>query len=113
MQGRLAAVYISVDDVDLWVGGLAEDDVPGAMVGPLFFEILMTQFEALRDGDRFWYQIALAPEELDRVQDTRLVDIIRRNTGIGDEIGPDVFRLRGSAERPRPGPGGDRRPPRP
>ncbi len=113
VQERLAAVYASVDNIDLWVGGLAEADVRGAMVGPLFFEILKTQFVALRDGDRFWYQIALAPEALERVEDTRLADIIRRNTDIAEEIGPDVFRLRGSAEPPRPGPGGDRRPPGP
>ena len=113
VQRRLADVYSSVDNVDLWVGGLAEEDVPGAMVGPLFFEILKTQFEVLRDGDRFWYQIALTPDELDSVRRTRLADIIRRNTEVGDEIGADVFRVQGSAgpaERMR---GGDRRPPRP
>lgn len=63
------------------------------MVGPLFFEILKTQFEALRDGDRFWYQNALAPDQRDAVERTRLADIIRRNTDIADEIGPDVFRV--------------------
>lgn len=113
VQSRLASVYDSVEEIDLWVGGLAEDDVPGAMVGPLFFEILTTQFEALRDGDRFWYQIALLPEELDGVERTRLSDIIRRNTDIAEEISVDVFTVGDRDGPPRPGSGDNRRPPRP
>lgn len=112
IQSRLAEVYDSVDDIDLWVGGLAEDDVQGAMVGPLFFEILRLQFEVLRDGDRFWYQRALSPREIAAVEDTRLVDIIRRNTEITNEMGNDVFRIPGAPPRPAPGPGRNQRPPR-
>ncbi len=33
-QARLAAAYGSVDDVDLWVGGLAEDPLPGSAARP-------------------------------------------------------------------------------
>ena len=53
---RLASVYESVEDVDAWVGGLAEDHVRGAMVGEQWHRVLVDQFERLRDGDRFWYQ---------------------------------------------------------
>jgi hypothetical protein len=90
-QEQLAAAYTTVDDIDLWVGGLAEDHRPGAMVGELFFRILKRQFEALRDGDRFWYERALAPLDRLVVENTRLGDIIRRNTGIGSELGRNVF----------------------
>lgn len=91
MQQRLAAAYGSVDQVDVWVGGLAEDHLPGALVGELIGLVLATQFEALRDGDRFWYQNSLEGEELRRIEDTRLSDIIRRNTNIGAELQRDVF----------------------
>ncbi len=93
VQERLAAVYASVDDLDLWVGGLAEDPLPGSHLGPLFFTIVKEQFEALRDGDRFWYQRTLTGPERRQVESTRLADVIRRNTAIGREIPDDVFRV--------------------
>ncbi len=94
IQGRLATAYGEVDLVDLWVGGLAEDPVQGAHVGELFHSVIANQFEALRDGDRFWYERTLSARERRRVEGVRLSDIIRRNTEIGDEIQDDVFRVR-------------------
>lgn len=70
----------NVDDLDLWVGGLAEDHVRGASVGPLLYRILADQFTRLRDGDRFWYQRDLGPFELRMVQSTSLADVVRMNT---------------------------------
>jgi hypothetical protein len=94
LQRRLASVYASPDDIDLWVGALAEDHIGGAQVGELLYSIVKDQFEILRDGDRFWYQRALTPAELDKVKDVRLSDIIRRNTDIRNEIPDNVFRTR-------------------
>jgi hypothetical protein len=91
IQQRLADAYDSVDDIDLWVGGLAENHAPGALVGPLFHAIISEQFTALRDGDRFWYENVLSPEEIEEVENTTLADIIRRNTKIEDEIQDSVF----------------------
>jgi hypothetical protein len=79
--------------VDLWIGGLAEDHVRGAMLGPLFRAILISQFTALRDGDRFWYEKQLTPTERLRIDSTTLTDIIRRNTRIGREMPEDAFRM--------------------
>lgn len=93
IQSRLAAIYGVVDAVDLWVGGLAEDPLPSALVGELFLRIMKRQFEALRDGDRFWYARTLTRREIREVEGTRLSDIIRRNTEIGDEIPDDVFHV--------------------
>jgi hypothetical protein len=87
----LASVYASVDDIDLWVGGLTEDHVPGAMVGETILTIVADQFVRLRDGDWYWYERHL-PELLVRmVEAQKLSDIIRRNTDIGWEIQDDVF----------------------
>lgn len=95
---RLADTYNSVDDIDLWVGGLSEDAVNGGQLGALFQRIVVRQFKALRDGDRFWYERVFEGRELDRIRDTRLSDIIRRNTEIGRELADDVFHL-SSTER--------------
>ncbi|MCP5425299.1 MAG: peroxidase family protein [Gammaproteobacteria bacterium] len=97
IQTRLANAYGAVDDIDAWVGGLAEDDLPGAMVGELIRTVLTRQFEALRDGDRFWYQLTLTAEERNDVEQTRLADIIRRNSEIDREIPDDVFHVRNPA----------------
>jgi hypothetical protein len=84
LQARLQSLYGSVNDIDLWVGGLAEDHVPGSSVGPTFQRILVDQFTRVRDGDRFWYQRDLSPADLKLVEGTRLADVIRRNTGVTD-----------------------------
>ena len=104
IQQRLATVYASPDQVDLWVGGLSETPEGDGHLGPLFSEILVEQFVALRDGDRFWYEMHLSREELDRLQGTKLSDIIRRNTTIRDELQDDVFRVvnpEQTADRPK------------
>ncbi len=93
VQAQLASVYATPDDVDLWVGGLAEDPVEGALLGETFSQILRRQFVALRDGDRFWYARHLPPQGVRVVERQTLADILRRNTNIGDEVQDDVFRV--------------------
>lgn len=111
LAGNLALAYDSPDNMDMWVGGLAEDPLPGAHVGELIARVLRKQFEHLRDADRFWYERALAPDELDRVRSTRLADVIRLNTGIGNELQDDVFHVAASQVQP-PQPPSRPRPPR-
>ncbi len=82
LQLQLRALYGTVDNIDAWVGMLAEDHVRGASVGPLVQRILSDQFSRLRDGDRFWFQRSLAGKELQDVQSTTLADVIRRNTNL-------------------------------
>lgn len=79
VQARFSAVYGSPADLDLWIAGLAEPHVPGAMVGPTFHAILRDQFERLRDGDRFWYESYLPPELVRLVNDQTLARIMKRN----------------------------------
>ena len=62
------------------MGALAEDHVAAASVGELVKTVLVEQFTALRDGDRFWYQNTFTGEQLHRLQQTRLSDVIERNT---------------------------------
>jgi len=92
-QARLADAYATVDDVDLWVGGLAEPPAPGSHVGPLFHAILVEQFTALRDGDRSYWEIEFRGPQHREIAALRLADVIRRNTGIGNELQDDVFHV--------------------
>jgi len=82
LQQALLDTYGGVDDIDPWVGGLAEDHAAGGSLGELFRAILLDQFIRLRDGDRYWYEEVMSPEELQMMEGLTLSDIIRLNTGI-------------------------------
>ena len=99
LQQRLSDAYISVEYIDIWVGGLAEDHYRRAMVGELFYMILKDQFERLRNGDRFWYQNSFSRKRIAHLQKTTLADIIRRNTAITHEIPDNVFRYKRRAHK--------------
>ena len=71
----------NINAIDLWIGGLAETPTKGAMIGETFGLIIAKQFEALRDGDRFWYQNqGFDKKTLSDIDHTSLSDIILRNT---------------------------------
>ncbi|MGI9474079.1 MAG: peroxidase family protein, partial [Rubripirellula sp.] len=100
LQAKLEQVYGTVDDIDVWVGALAEDHVAGGSVGELTRTVLLEQFTSLRDGDRFWYENVLEGRELREVQRTRLSDIIERNTDL-TSIQSNAFIVpEAGAERP-------------
>jgi hypothetical protein len=91
---RLHAAYDDVEQVDVWAGGLAEDHVPGALVGETFHRVLVDQFAALRDGDRFWYRQHLSPGLVELVEEQTLARIMRRNTRIRGELSGDIWQAR-------------------
>ena len=82
VQSKLKSLYGTVDNIDLWVGGLAEDHAPGASVGPVFQRIIVDQFARLRAADRHWYESIFTGDELARLRSTHLSDIIARNTSL-------------------------------
>ncbi|MEM6433273.1 MAG: peroxidase family protein [Cyanobacteria bacterium P01_D01_bin.115] len=83
VQAALEAVYGTVDNIDVIVGGLAEDKAAGAMVGELFQTIMADQFARLRDGDRFWYENSqFSQADLTFIRNIQLADLIERNTTI-------------------------------
>jgi RNA polymerase sigma factor (sigma-70 family) len=55
VAARLKAIYGSVDRVDAFVGMIAERHLPGSEFGALQYLAWKRQFQALRDGDRFFY----------------------------------------------------------
>lgn len=52
-------ILFFIGNIDVWVGGILEDQVPGGKVGPLFQCLLIEQFKNLRSGDRCEYVIYL------------------------------------------------------
>jgi Ca2+-binding RTX toxin-like protein len=80
-----------IDNIDVFSGAIAEPHVPGGSLGELIHTVLADQFTRLRDGDRFYFENVLRGKLLRDVQNTRLSDIIRRNTGL-QNIQDEVFR---------------------
>lgn len=84
LAAKLESLYESVDNINVWVGILAEDHVNGSSLGELGRTILVDQFTRLRDGDRFWYENRFEGETLSELQSTTLADVMERNTEITD-----------------------------
>ena len=83
-QTAIAAVYPNINTIDPFVGALAEDHLPGANVGPLVAAGFRLQFE--RSARRRPLLVRTRPgphrRRKSRAAQTRLSDIIRRNTSI-------------------------------
>jgi len=77
----LKQAYGSVNAIDLWTGGLAEDHVAGSIIGSTFGKIIGDQFTALRDGDRFYFENQnFDRQTLNEIKGTTLSDLILRDT---------------------------------
>jgi hypothetical protein len=97
VQQELRQAYGSVNNIDPFEGGLAEDHVKGSDMGPLFTRILADQFTRLRDGDRFFYlNESFNQDELNILhQADTLGKVIEANTNITN-LQSDVFLFKAS-----------------
>jgi len=86
LADSLRNLYGNVNNVDLWIGILAEDHLPGKSVGRTLNAMLKSQFEKLRDGDFYFYlNDPYLPNAIrNQIKRTKLSDIIRRNTGLSN-----------------------------
>jgi peroxidase len=88
----LKQAYGTVDAVDLWTGGLAEDHTAGAAIGQTFGKIIADQFTSLRDGDRLYFENeGFDRQTLTSIESTSLSDIIQRDTSGTTAIQADAF----------------------
>ena len=53
---RLQQLYGSIENLDLYIGGLLERKDGDAILGPTFKCLVGDQFRRIRLGDRFWYE---------------------------------------------------------
>jgi hypothetical protein len=97
VQQELQKAYGSVNNIDAFEGGMAEDHVAGSDLGPLFTKIIADQFNRLRAGDRFFYlNETWNADELNIMkQGDTLGKIIEANTGVTNLQG-DVFKFTAS-----------------
>lgn len=104
-RNRLARLYESVEDIDLWTGGLAEsvaeDSLADVITGPTFTCIIGEQFKDLKNGDRFYYEnapdaakgtenTAFTSEQLTEIKKIKFSTLLCNNLDIS-EINEDVF----------------------
>ena len=91
---RFLELYGSLDTLDLWIGGLAEGNLPGSVLGATFACLFGITFSNVRDGDRFYYSRpgVFEPDQLASIRDHTLASLICDNGDDIDEIQKDVFR---------------------
>jgi hypothetical protein len=111
---RLSSGYRNLDNVDAFVGGLAEDHLPGSSLGALNTAIIVNQFERSRDGDSFFYLAnatgfylneVLRPEiaAIVNLDEISLADVIMANTGL-TSLSQNIFFASDASASPVPEP---------
>jgi len=93
---RLKQIYFSVEDIDLFTGGLSERPLKGALVGPTFACIIGIQFQKLKKCDRFWYEnsdasVRFTEAQLTEIRKTTLAKVICENCDVVDKVQKSVF----------------------
>ena len=81
-----------LEDVDFWIGGLAEKQAPfGGLLGSTFNFVFETQLERLQDGDRFYYLSRTAGLNLlVQLEGNSFAELVMRNSD-ATNLPADVF----------------------
>ncbi|XP_071039639.1 dual oxidase 2 [Parasteatoda tepidariorum] len=99
----LPKYYTSMDEVDIFLGGLLETKNG---MGPVFKEVIREQFIRIRNGDRFWFQNKenefFTRQEIDIIRGIKMYDIILAvTTGLKhNDLSPDAFHVPTSGVAP-------------
>ncbi|XP_013166845.1 PREDICTED: peroxidase-like, partial [Papilio xuthus] len=101
----LSQIYESVDDIDLFVGGIMEKSVKGSILGPTFQCIVAEQFYRTRIGDRFFYDNgemphSFTPEQLKEIKKASMARLICDNTDGVSYVQRKAFEME-SAHNPK------------
>lgn len=91
-SGAGGVTTTGLDNVDLWIGGLAEKILPfGGMLGSTFNFVFEVQMENLQNGDRFYYLQRLDGLHLfGEMEANSFASLIMRNTD-ATHLPSDVF----------------------
>ena len=92
VTGPGGVTVTGLDNVDLWVGGLAEKQNPfGGLLGTTLNYIFELQLERLQTGDRLYYLSRLAGTNmLTQLEENSFADLVMRNTD-AEHLPLDVF----------------------
>ncbi|KAJ8926678.1 hypothetical protein NQ314_020927 [Rhamnusium bicolor] len=104
--GRLKRLYATVDDIDLFPGGMSERPLQGGLIGPTFACIIAIQFRQLRKCDRFWYEnedpvVRFTEPQLAEIRKVTLAKIICDNLDVLGDMQRAAFDLPSSFLNPR------------
>lgn len=81
---KLLDLYGTPDNIDIWLGAIAEPLVHRGRVGPLLTCLLGRQFQRIRDGDRFWWENpgVFTEKQQDSLQKVSFSRLVCDNTAI-------------------------------
>ncbi|MFC4067791.1 peroxidase family protein [Actinoplanes subglobosus] len=90
--GTWTTANSGLDDIDLWIGGLAETTEPfGGLLGSTFDYVFETQLTALQNGDRLYYLARTPGMNLrSQLEGNTFAELISRNT-TASGLRADVF----------------------
>lgn len=99
LAARLKGIYGEINSVDAFVGMISEPHLSGSDLGELQHAMWTQQFQALRDGDRFFYKWNRALRPYDRPRGRNaltyrrtLADLIVDNTTLtANDVRRDMF----------------------
>lgn len=95
----LKSVYSSVDDVDMFIGGILESPKSGVVLGSTFGKIVGDQFIRLRHADNYFYDLGgsrpskFTPSQLSQLRRASWARVICDNVPAVGEVQPMAFRV--------------------
>uniref|UniRef100_A0A8C3TFJ7 Peroxidasin like n=1 Tax=Chelydra serpentina TaxID=8475 RepID=A0A8C3TFJ7_CHESE len=93
IREKLKKLYGTPLNIDLWPALMVEDLIPGTRVGPTLMCLFVTQFQRLRDGDRFWYENpgVFTTAQFTQLKQASLARVLCDNGDNIQQVQPDVF----------------------
>ncbi|XP_075729831.1 peroxidasin isoform X2 [Rhipicephalus microplus] len=95
LRRKLERLYKTPDNIDVWVGAIGEEPLPGSKVGPTLTCLLSLQFAKLRDADRLWYlnEGTFTAEQREELKRSSLARVLCENGDNITHVTRDVFTL--------------------
>ena len=97
---KMKSVYDKVEDIDPYVGGVAEEPVEGGVVGPTFAKIIQQQFKSIMEGDRFFFaHNETMPADLRAMIRKRTLHTVMCDNIEVEELPSNLFNVQSQLER--------------
>ncbi len=95
LEGKTGDIQVTLgglNNVDLWIGGLAEaKNEFGGMLGTTFNYVFEAQMENLQNGDRLYYLTRTQGTNLlNQLEPNTFTDLVMRNTDLGNDYSTHI-----------------------